>query len=162
MPSFLKPKLLVHISHYSSQPDVQILCDSSWGSPDCRPHPELPSNVYHLYEGQNYTFYDHSVTCPDCARAMIEDHNAKSDFSAASQVVLSVIDHWQWADELDVLDSFLQVEIESWRAPTLLAALSITYCTPTRNRAVFRERVRERMLAELNDSVRVERLLANR
>ena len=61
---------VIHLSVYSDQPNVQILCSGAWGQPEWGKAgplpPALPEEVYRLDNGCLYTFVLTLATCPLC------------------------------------------------------------------------------------------------
>ena len=59
--------IIVHYSHWSSQPDVAILCDGSIGVPAWGPRIKIP-NIHQRDDDKFYTRRIENVTCPACFR----------------------------------------------------------------------------------------------
>ena len=58
---------IVHYSHWSSQPEVAILCDGSTGTPAWGTRIKIP-NVHQRDDDKYYTRRIENVTCPACVR----------------------------------------------------------------------------------------------
>lgn len=67
--------LTVHLSDWSQQPDIHILCDDSWvtpgwGRPTLIQRALERREIYRADDERYYTFDDAKVTCKACLEAM--------------------------------------------------------------------------------------------
>lgn len=67
--------LRVHLSDYSSQPDIHILCDNTWTTPAWGPESTLQKSLAKrdIFLGDDdryYTFDPEHVTCKQCLAKM--------------------------------------------------------------------------------------------